>query len=157
MKAQLQNRIACSISEVDHHEVWQRSRLTLACVAREAREADRLVDEAERWLSGQGFERSPMSGTWCASMTGRGGAMRRVNEAIKAVVSETIPTLKDPRIGFVTVTGVETTSDLAQATVWLSVFGGAKQRTATLVALEGAAGVLQGHVNRELHLRRTRT
>ena len=93
-----------------------------------------------------------MTGTWCASMTDR---MRRVNEAIKAVVSETIPTLKDPRIGFVTVTGVETTSDLAQATVWLSVFGGAKQRTATLVALEGAAGVLQGRVNRELHLRRT--
>jgi uncharacterized protein YlxP (DUF503 family) len=56
VKSQLQNRIACSISEVDHHEVWQRSRLTLACVAREAREANRLVDEAERWLSGQGFE-----------------------------------------------------------------------------------------------------
>ena len=50
--------------------------------------------------------------------------MRRVDEAIKAVVSETIPTLKDPRIGFVTVTGVVTTSDLAQATVWLSVYGG---------------------------------
>lgn len=81
--------------------------------------------------------------------------MRRVNEAIRAVVSETIPTLKDPRIGFVTVTGVETTSDLAQATVWLSVLGGAKQRTATFKALEGARGVLQGRVNSELHLRRT--
>lgn len=83
------------------------------------------------------------------------GRMRRVNEAIRAVVSETIPTLKDPRIGFVTVTGVETTSDLAHATVWLSVLGGAKQRTATLKALEGARGVLQGRVNGELHLRRT--
>ena len=61
--------------------------------------------------------------------------MRRVDEAIKAVVSETIPTLKDPRIGFVTVTGVDTTSDLAQATVWLSVYGGEKQRLATLAAL----------------------
>lgn len=83
------------------------------------------------------------------------GRMRRVNEAVRAVVSETIPTLKDPRIGFVTVTGVETTSDLAQATVWLSVFGGAKQRTATLKALEGARGILQARVNSELHLRRT--
>ena len=81
--------------------------------------------------------------------------MRRVNEAIRAVVSETIPTLKDPRIGFVTVTGVETTSDLAQATVWLSVYGGEKQRKATLSALESAAGVMQARVNRELHLRRT--
>ena len=53
--------------------------------------------------------------------------MRRVDEAIKAVISETIPTLKDPRIGFVTVTGVVTTSDLAQATVWLSVYGGERQ------------------------------
>ncbi len=83
------------------------------------------------------------------------GRMRRVNEAIRAVVSETIPTLKDPRIGFVTVTGVETTSDLSHATVWLSVLGGTKQRTATLKALDGARGVLQGRVNSELHLRRT--
>jgi ribosome-binding factor A len=83
------------------------------------------------------------------------GRMRRVNESIKSVVSETIPTLKDPRIGFVTVTGVETTSDLAQATVWLSVLGGDKQLRATLKALESARGVLQAQVNRELRLRRT--
>jgi len=81
--------------------------------------------------------------------------MRRVNEAIRAVVSESIPGLKDPRIGFVTVTGVETTSDLAQATVWLSVLGTEKERQATFDALDGARGILQGHVNRELHLRRT--
>jgi len=56
VKAQLTNRIACSIAEVDHHDVWQRSRLTLACVAREAGEADRLLDTAERWLVGQEFE-----------------------------------------------------------------------------------------------------
>jgi len=69
--------------------------------------------------------------------------MRRVDEAIKAVVSEAIPTLKDPRIGFVTVTGVDTTSDLAQATVWLSVYGSERQQEATLAALDGAAGLLQ--------------
>ena len=56
VKAQLTNRVACSIAEVDHHDVWQRSRLTLACVAREAGEADRLMDTAERWLAGQEFE-----------------------------------------------------------------------------------------------------
>ena len=81
--------------------------------------------------------------------------MRRVDEAIKAVVSETIPSLKDPRIGFVTVTGVVTTSDLSQATVWVSVYGGEKQRRATLTALESAAGLLQARLNHELHLRRT--
>ena len=56
VKAQLTNRVACSIAEVDHHDVWQRSRLTLACVAREAGEADRLIDTAERWLAGQDFD-----------------------------------------------------------------------------------------------------
>jgi uncharacterized protein YlxP (DUF503 family) len=56
VKQQLANRTGCSIAEVDHHDAWQRARLTLACVAREAGEAGRLLDEAERWLSGQAFE-----------------------------------------------------------------------------------------------------
>lgn len=81
--------------------------------------------------------------------------MRRVDEAVKQVLSETIPTLKDPRIGFVTVTAVETTRDLDHAKVWVSVFGSEKQRDRTLQALDGASGVLQGQVNRQLKLRRT--
>ena len=56
VKAQLTNRVSCSIAEVDHHDVWQRARLTLACVARQAGETERLLDEAERWLSSQEFE-----------------------------------------------------------------------------------------------------
>jgi uncharacterized protein YlxP (DUF503 family) len=56
VKAQLANRVGCSIAEVDHHEIWQRARLTMACVTRDAREAGRLCDEAERWLSAQQFE-----------------------------------------------------------------------------------------------------
>jgi uncharacterized protein YlxP (DUF503 family) len=54
-KANLQNRFGAAVAEVDHHELWQRSRLTLAVVAREAGEAERLLDEAERWLHGQDF------------------------------------------------------------------------------------------------------
>ncbi len=81
--------------------------------------------------------------------------MRRVDAAMKQVLSEAIPTLKDPRIGFVTVTAVETTRDLDHAKVWLSVFGNERQREKTLEALEGASGVLQARVNRELKLRRT--
>lgn len=56
VKQHLVNRLGCSVAEVDHHEVWQRARLTVACVAREAREAERLLDEAERWLSGSGYD-----------------------------------------------------------------------------------------------------
>jgi len=55
-KAQLQRRVGASVAEVDHHDVWQRARITLACVAREHREAERLLDEAERWLRGQEWE-----------------------------------------------------------------------------------------------------
>ncbi len=55
-KAQLQNRFGAAVAEVDHHELWQRSRLTLACVAREHREVEGLLDEAERYLNGQEFE-----------------------------------------------------------------------------------------------------
>jgi len=55
-KAQLQNRVGASVAEVDHHDVWQRTRLTVSCVAREHRELERLLDEAERWLRGQEWE-----------------------------------------------------------------------------------------------------
>ena len=55
-KAQLQNRFGASVAEVDHHELWQRTRLTVSCVAREYREAEKLLDEAERYLAGQEFE-----------------------------------------------------------------------------------------------------
>jgi uncharacterized protein YlxP (DUF503 family) len=55
-KAQLQNRFGASVAEVDHHDLWQRAGLTLACVAREYREAERLLAEAERYLNGQEFE-----------------------------------------------------------------------------------------------------
>jgi uncharacterized protein len=56
VKAQLQRRFGASVAEVDHHDVWQRARLTLACVAREHKELQELLDGAERYLTGQAFE-----------------------------------------------------------------------------------------------------
>ncbi len=81
--------------------------------------------------------------------------MRRVNESVRQVLSEAVPELKDPRIGFVTVTGVETTPDLQQARVFVSVFGSARKRAATLEALAAAHGVLQARLGRELRMKRT--
>jgi ribosome-binding factor A len=81
--------------------------------------------------------------------------MRRVNEALREVLSEGIGSLKDPRIGFVTVTGVETSPDLRHATVYVSVLGSEKKRDATIAGLESSHGVLQSRVNRELRLKRT--
>jgi ribosome-binding factor A len=81
--------------------------------------------------------------------------MRRVNEALREVLSEGIVELKDPRIGFVTVTGVRASTDLRQATVFVSVLGSEKKRDATLAGLESSRAPLQARVNRELHLKRT--
>jgi ribosome-binding factor A len=78
-----------------------------------------------------------------------------VNEAVRKVISESLPTLKDPRIGFVTVTGVRTTTDLAEATVFVSVLGSDKEQKRTLDGLRSAHGVLQAQVARELGTRRT--
>ena len=56
VKAQLQRRFGASVAEVDHHDVWQRARLTVACVARGHNEVVGLLDGAERYLAGQAFE-----------------------------------------------------------------------------------------------------
>jgi ribosome-binding factor A len=81
--------------------------------------------------------------------------MRRVNEAVRQVLSEAVGELKDPRIGFVTVTGVETSPDLRHARVYISVFGSEENRSASLAGLEAAHGVLQGRLARELRMKRT--
>ena len=81
--------------------------------------------------------------------------MRRVNESVRQVLAEAMPELKDPRIGLVTVTGVDTAPDLRHATVYVSVLGSIKKRTATLRGLEAAHGLLQSRLARELRLKRT--
>ena len=81
--------------------------------------------------------------------------MRRVNEAMREVLSEALLGLKDPRIGFVTVTGVETSPDLRHARVFVSVLGSERKRERTLEGLAAAHGVLQSRVARELRLKRT--
>jgi uncharacterized protein YlxP (DUF503 family) len=55
-KQQLQNRFGASVAEVDHHDVWQRSRLTLALVARAYGDAERLLTDAERYLGSREWE-----------------------------------------------------------------------------------------------------
>jgi ribosome-binding factor A len=81
--------------------------------------------------------------------------MRRVNESVRQVLAEAVPELKDPRIGLVTVTGVDTAADLRHATVYVSVLGSARKRKATLAGLEAAHGLLQSRLARELRMKRT--
>ena len=81
--------------------------------------------------------------------------MRRVNEAIREVLSEAVGSLQDPRIGFVTVTGVKTSTDLRQARVFVSVLGSERKREQTLAGLTSAHGVLQARIAEELRMKRT--
>ena len=81
--------------------------------------------------------------------------MRRVNESVRQVLSEALLELKDPRIGFVTVTGVVTSPDLRHARVFVSVLGNERKQQKTMAGLEAAHGVLQGRISRELRLKRT--
>jgi ribosome-binding factor A len=83
------------------------------------------------------------------------GRMRRVNESVRQVLAEALPELKDPRIGLVTITGVDTSPDLRYATVYVSVLGNARKRKSSLQGLEAAHGLLQGRLARELRMKRT--
>jgi ribosome-binding factor A len=81
--------------------------------------------------------------------------MRRVNELLRHIVGEAMGELKDPRIGFVTVTGVETSPDLRHARVFVSVLGSTRKREQTIAGLNSAHGVLQARIGREVRLKRT--
>jgi ribosome-binding factor A len=86
----------------------------------------------------------------------RGSRMRRVDGAMKAVLSEAIAKdLKDPRVGFVTVTGVKTSPDLRYARVYVSVLGDPAERSASMDGLRSAHGFLQHRLASELTLKHT--
>ena len=84
--------------------------------------------------------------------------MRRVDEAVREVLSDAISLkLKDPRIGFVTVTAVETAPDLRRARVFVSVLGNEGERKRSMQGLRSAHGILQRAVAGELRLKHTPT
>src|SRR5206468_10777522 len=85
-----------------------------------------------------------------------GDRMRRVNEALREVLSTRIAEgLKDPRIGFVTVTAVETTPDLRHARVFVSVLGDEAKRAETLAGLQSAHALLQAQIASEMRMKHT--
>ncbi len=80
----------------------------------------------------------------------------RVGEQIKKELSQILQSeFKDPRIGFITVTGVEVTNDLSQAKVYLSVLGSDEQKEETLKALARGQGFLRSELGRRVRLRHT--
>jgi ribosome-binding factor A len=87
-----------------------------------------------------------------------GPRMRRINEVLREVVGAAISgELSDPRIGFVTVTAVETSPDLRTAKVFVSVLGDEEEREATLEGLRSSHGVIQSRIAAETRMKRTPT
>ena len=81
--------------------------------------------------------------------------MRKVNEHLREVIAEELTGLKDPRIGFVTVTGVDCAPDLRHAIVWYSVLGSDDEEEATAEALASAAPKVQAVVGSQVRLKYT--
>jgi ribosome-binding factor A len=84
--------------------------------------------------------------------------MRRINEVLREVVGAAVAgDLSDPRIGFVTVTSVETSPDLRTAKVFVSVLGDDEEREASLQGLRSSHGVIQSRIAAETRMKRTPT
>ncbi len=84
--------------------------------------------------------------------------MRRIDEVMRKVIGSAIATdLEDPRIGFVTVTAVQTSPDLRSARVYVSVLGDEEEREATMAGLAAAHGKLQAAIAREVRIKHTPT
>jgi ribosome-binding factor A len=87
---------------------------------------------------------------------GQSHRSQKVADRIKVVVAQQLETkIKDPRLGFVTVTDARVTGDLQNASIFYTVFGDEDQRAATAAALESAKGVIRSAVGRELQTRIT--
>lgn len=82
----------------------------------------------------------------------------KLADRIKVVVAETLKTkIKDPRLGFVTITDTRITGDLREATVFYTVFGDEEERAASAAALESAKGILRSEVGRQTGVKFTPT
>jgi ribosome-binding factor A len=77
----------------------------------------------------------------------------RVGEEFREILAEEIQRLKDPRVGFVTVTGVRVSRDLRHATVFFSVFGTEKEKAASRAGLRSAAAHLRAELGRQVRLK----
>ena len=130
LTASLRQTFNVAVAEVDHQDLWQRTTIAVAAVAGEGYHLKRVMHEVERHI--ERFRAVELiDADAVAARPGRltrrtmsGGARpERVAEEFREVLAEEIPRLKDPRVGFVTVTRVEVTPDLRRAIVFYTVLG----------------------------------
>ncbi len=130
------------MAEVDHQDSWQRATLAVAYVSGDARHANEVVSKAMDFIEDHVEGRRHRDLPW-RSLLMQGKRLDRVNQLIKEEISTLLQReLKDPRLGFVTVTEVETAKDLRVAKVFVSVLGD-----------ERAVGLLAGRARQRAGLR----
>ena len=81
--------------------------------------------------------------------------MRRVNELLREVIAEELRNLKDPAIGFVTITAVDTSPDLRNAHVFYTIFGSEEEKVASSAGLERATPHLRSRLGAQVRLKYT--
>jgi len=85
----------------------------------------------------------------------RGDRMRRINSMLKEAIAEHVADLKDPRLGFVTITGVDANPDLRSARVFFSVLGSPEEKTSSLEALTAASSKIRTEIGHEIRIKYT--
>ncbi len=153
----IRSKFNVAVAEVDHHDLWQRTAIGVAAVAGEPYHARRVLHEVEKLVERLGGGRGDRIGRHAPLPGGRGmteGARpSRVSEELREILAEEIPKLKDPRVGFVTVTGVRVTPDLRLARVFYTSMGDERARRATAAALRSARGHLRQVIGHEVRMK----
>ncbi len=145
----LKKKLNVSVAEVEHQDTWQLTKIAIVTVPLPGRPLSvNWIMPLNFWIlfrNGKGSTRF-LSGCKCEvfDMSLRAN---RVGEQMKKELGEIISQkLKDPRIGFVTVTEVSVTGDLQQATIYISVLGDDKEKEDTLNGLEKAKGFIRSEI-----------
>ena len=171
----LRHRFRISVAEVDHQDQWQRAEIAVAVVAESDGRVQHLLDAVERFVAAApdvellGTETRMVGDVRRATHAPRRyPRMARVNEVVREALGDELERLNDPRLGLVTITGVDVSADLRQATVYYSALGRAEkrgtgvvpelapeQRVTTHAALQAAAPHLRAELGRQVRLKYT--
>ncbi len=133
LKDRVRRQFNVSIAETDHHDLWQRAEVACAVVATDRANADRTLAAVDGFIE-------------------QHGDVRTIREALSEAIRLQV---KDPRVGFVTITAVEASADLSHATVRVSVLGAEEDKVEAIAGLQHARGFLRTYLARTLSIRTT--
>ena len=159
--AELRRRFEVAAAEAGHLDLHRRALVGVAVVAPDAAHCAEVLDACERLVAGRPeiellSARTPAATLRRTSERPARRAARKLADRIQVIVAETLEMrVKDPRLGFVTITDARVTGDLREATVFYTVYGDDEARADTAAALDSAKGVLRTEVGRQTGVRHT--